>query len=387
MISGENLLGAGSEAATARAGHKSDTSGSGDISRSSTSTSSPRAAVPLGLAADQIDAALKALEAAKSSSAKLPSSSSGGGRPVGVGHPTLSGLMQQQKAEAQQSKEVLALARALSAQGTLKGFGTASQVPRRAYTVDELRLHKIDTANLLAPKDSTLGQVRSRLQLAALGGLIATWQLLPGLDQFYFLGGVLALLTLGVADQIGTGGALEGLAIDTIGQVVSKKYRERVARHEAGHFLIAYLLGVLPASYTISSLDALQRTGALTGQQAGTTLVDVEWQEQMQSGQITSPLLDVITCVALAGVCSEYITFGVAEGGISDIMQLDSLFMSLRFTQKKSDEVVRWAVLNTVTLLRSRKKALDALAEGMQARRSVGECIAIIERELEAVPA
>ncbi|CAI5514803.1 unnamed protein product [Closterium sp. Naga37s-1] len=50
-------------------------------------------------------------------------------------------------------------------------------------------------------------------------------------------------------------------------------------------------------------------------------------------------MLDAVSCVALAGVCAEYLQFGVAEGGISDIQQLDFLYKSLGFTQSKSDDV------------------------------------------------
>lgn len=51
-------------------------------------------------------------------------------------------------------------------------------------------------------------------------------------------------------------------------------------QHEAGHFLIAYLIGILPKGYSISSLDALQKEGSLNIQ-AGTAFVDFEFQEEV----------------------------------------------------------------------------------------------------------
>lgn len=55
------------------------------------------------------------------------------------------------------------------------------------------------------------------------------------------------------------GGGLEALALDAAGRALSGSYARRVATHEAGHFLLAYLVGLLPRSYTLSSLDALRR--------------------------------------------------------------------------------------------------------------------------------
>ena len=35
----------------------------------------------------------------------------------------------------------------------------------------------------------------------------------------------------------------------------------RLSQHEAGHFLVAYLMGVLPKAYTLSAWDAFSRYG------------------------------------------------------------------------------------------------------------------------------
>lgn len=51
-------------------------------------------------------------------------------------------------------------------------------------------------------------------------------------------------------------------------------------QHEAGHFLIAYLLGILPKGYTLSSLEAFRKEGSLN-LQAGTAFVDFEFLEEV----------------------------------------------------------------------------------------------------------
>eukprot|EP00897_Mesotaenium_endlicherianum_P006447 jgi/Mesen1/5830/ME000297S05022 len=246
-----------------------------------------------------------------------------------------------------QDRQALALMSALQGRpGGLRGFGAASQ-------------------RFLAPADSTLGAVRQALQLAALAGVGTAWWALH-LSQMQLLGVVL----------IANGGGGEALVVDTLGNALSTSYRERVAQHEAGHFLVSYLLGILPRGYTLSGLDAFQRYGALNVQ-AGTTFV--------KSGKLSSGMLGRYSCVALAGVATEYLKYDVAEGGVADIQQLDALFKGLGFTQKKADSQVRWAVLNTVTLLRRHAKTHDMLVDAMIAGKSVGDCIAIIEDQLAGV--
>ncbi|KAL6627889.1 hypothetical protein ACP70R_031615 [Stipagrostis hirtigluma subsp. patula] len=259
----------------------------------------------------------------------------------------------------------------------LRGFGAARQVPQRLYTLDELKLNGIDTSAFLSPVDLTLGSIERNLQIAAvLGGLSISAAL--ELSQLQILLVVLGLLSLWSVDFVYFGGGVRNLILDTIGHYVSQKYHNRVIQHEAGHFLIAYLLGVLPKGYTITSLDTLIKQGSLNVQ-AGTAFVDYEFLEEIKTGKMSATMLNKFSCIALAGVATEYLLYGIAEGGLADINKLDELLKGVGFTQKKADSQVRWAVLNTVLMLRRHQKAISQLAEAMSSGKSVGSCIGVIE--------
>ena len=64
-----------------------------------------------------------------------------------------------------------------------------------------------------------------------------------------------------------------------------------------------------------------------------------QWR-QVATGKITSAYVDRFSCIALAGVATEYIVYGQAEGGLSDVSQLDQLMRALQFSQKKADDQV-----------------------------------------------
>lgn len=78
-------------------------------------------------------------------------------------------------------------------------------------------------------------------------------------------------------------------------------------QHEAGHFLIAYLVGILPKGYTLSSLEALKKEGSLNVQ-AGTAFVDLEFLEEvgcfLQSDYfLLSPFFFMTHCCCFASDC------------------------------------------------------------------------------------
>ncbi|CAN1167973.1 hypothetical protein LINPERPRIM_LOCUS18963 [Linum perenne] len=234
----------------------------------------------------------------------------------------------------------------------LRCFGAARQVPQRLYTLDELKLNGIEAGSLLSPVDGTLGSIERYLQVAGVVGGVAAWNAFGFTSQqiFYLSLGLLFIWTLDA--------------------------------HEAGHFLIAYLVGVLPKGYTLSSLEALQKEGSLNVQ-AGTAFVDFEFLEEVNSGKVSATTLNRFSCIALAGVATEYILYGYSEGGLADISKLDMLLKGLGFTQKKADSQVRWSVLNTILLLRRHGQARAKLADAMSMGKSVGSCIAVIEDNID----
>lgn len=261
-------------------------------------------------------------------------------------------------------------------------FGAARLVPQRLYTLDELKLNGIETVALLSPVDGTLGAIERNLQLASLVTGVSVYYVLGLSPPDIFYVSLLGLF-LWTLDSVSFNGGVSSLIIDTIGHTVSKKYHDRVIQHEAGHFLVAYLMGILPKRFTLSSLEAFQKEGSLNVQ-AGTAFVDIELQEEVNAGKVTATMVNKFTCVALAGVATEYLLYDQAEGGLADIQQLDSFLSSLGFTQKKTDSQVRWAVLNTILLLRRHEAVRVKLAKAMSEGKSVGQCIRVIEESIDA---
>mmetsp|Transcript_8407 Transcript_8407/g.14414 ORF Transcript_8407/g.14414 Transcript_8407/m.14414 type:complete len:345 (+) Transcript_8407:113-1147(+) len=295
--------------------------------------------------------------------------------------PSLATLDHLLASEEDKQREAMDLAKNLKIQGVLRAYGSGRQVPKRSYTVEELRLNKIQTTSLLSPEDKSLKRVRSGMQAAFLSGLAAL-ALTSSSPGEHVVAAVAATCFVLVIDQIVNSGGGESLVVDTLGRLLLPgTYKRRVALHEAGHFLTAYLLGLLPRAYTLSAWDAYARYRTLN-LQAGTQFCDIDFSAEVATGRLSSASLDTYTCVALAGVITEAERFGQAEGGVGDVAGLDALLRALGFSQAKSDDQVRWAVLNVCTLLRRHEAVHDALADAMDRGAPISECIALIEQRL-----
>jgi hypothetical protein len=92
--------------------------------------------------------------------------------------------------------------------------------------------------------------------------------------------------------------------------------------------------------------------------------------------------LDKLSVVSVAGVCAEIIAFGNAEGGIADFSQLRQIFAAAdsKMADREAENRIRFALGYTMSLLRRHLGVLDALADAMEQDASVAECVVAMEK-------
>lgn len=185
-----------------------------------------------------------------------------------------------------------------------------------------------------------------------------------------------AVATLGVLgfvtfDSLSLQGRGVTLLLDGFAQR-SPLYRERILRHEAGHFLVAHLLGIPVTGYTLSAWEALRQ--GQPGQ--GGVMIDGPLTSALLA-QLPAQLLDRYCTVWMAGGVAESLTYEQVEGGNDDLQKLRSVLTQLGQDWQQQE---RSSVLQARVLLQKHWSTYEALVEAMQRRASVGECVQSIDR-------
>ncbi|KAF8387949.1 hypothetical protein HHK36_026615 [Tetracentron sinense] len=246
------------------------------------------------------------------------------------------------------------------------GIPTALHVPQRLYTLDELKLNGMDTLSLQSLVDSILDTIERSIQFCR--------------------------------HDVVSFKELESLMLNATSESLCEENHLMCMQHEAGHFLTAYLLGVLPREYSVPSMEALRKDQFMEGR---VKFVGFEFLKEVNAGKMlkkkfnngnlyakvnkgkfSSKNLNRFSCIALGGLAAEYLVFGYSEGLHSDVDKLDTLLEWMGFTENEANSHLRWAVLNTILMLHRHHEARSKLAEAMALGRSVGFCIDAIENAI-----
>jgi hypothetical protein len=184
-----------------------------------------------------------------------------------------------------------------------------------------------------------------------------------------------SLLGLATLDSFSLQGKGRTLLLDWLGSF-SPQHRDRIVHHEAGHFLVAYLVGIPVIGYTLSAWEAIKQKQSGQG---GVCFDDGELALQLEQGTLKAQLLDRYCTIWMAGGVAETLAYGSAEGGADDRQKLRTVLTPLGFSASTQEQKQRWAVLQARTLLQANWSTYEALVGAMQQRADVSECYRVIE--------
>lgn len=180
---------------------------------------------------------------------------------------------------------------------------------------------------------------------------------------------IFAIIVVTTLDSFFFKSTIAILVLDTIAGT-SDTYRQRIIHHEAGHFLVAYLLNIPINGYTLSAWESI-RQGQVA--QGGVTFAP-------PPVEISAQLLQQYCTVWMAGIAAEKSIYDRSEGGSEDRQKLRSMMF---LAGKPQQEIVRQenlATLQAKTLIQSHWEAYQALVTAMSDRASVTDCYAEIDR-------
>ena len=137
--------------------------------------------------------------------------------------------------------------------------------------------------------------------------------------------------------------------------------QERIIYHEAGHFLVGYLCGVLIAAYDVSGEN-----------DAGTTI-------ELPHGENISAKSAHLMVTAIAGVVAETLRFGNAKGGVEDLPVIFEIMRIDRIKVSDRQGILRWTAMKALNLLKMHRDELDEVAMLMKKQADVHELILSVE--------
>jgi hypothetical protein len=146
-------------------------------------------------------------------------------------------------------------------------------------------------------------------------------------------------------------------------------YRQRIIQHEAGHFLVAYLLDIPITGYTLSAWESLRQGQSAQG---GVMFAPPD-------SNISTQLLQKYCTVWMAGIAAEKLMFDRSQGGDEDRQKLRGVLFKIGISQQEIVRQENLAKLQAKTLIETHWVAYQALVIAMKNRSTVADCCDAID--------
>ena len=169
----------------------------------------------------------------------------------------------------------------------------------------------------------------------------------------YLIGGIsLAVLAVG-----STAPGLLRVATDRLARV-NPEYRRRIARHEAGHFLVGYALGVPVGSYDLG-ID-----------QSHVNFMESKLERKIfQGAKLSESEMLPLAVVSMSGVAAEAMEFDEVMGQSADLYDLQRILNRVdpKLSDASQQELTRWAVFQAASILKTNQERVGRV-DGKDAR-------------------
>lgn len=169
------------------------------------------------------------------------------------------------------------------------------------------------------------------------------------------------LLGLGVLDTFAWNNQGSNILLDIFADEEQKK---RIIYHEAGHFLVAYYLGIPVKDYTLNSWDAWRR--GYSGR--GGIVFDLEMLN------IEQAKLDNFCTVWLGGIAAEKFIYKKAEGGVTDKQNVIIALNLAGIPASQHQQKINLALIRAQELIKQHQESYQILVDALSKGLSVAEC-------------
>ena len=144
--------------------------------------------------------------------------------------------------------------------------------------------------------------------------------------------------------------------------------KERICRHEAGHFLCGYLCGLPVKSYEINA-------------ETGAACVEFHMDGSEAGGKLSEDDLAALSVVAMSGSVAEILSYEKARGGENDLLQLQDCFRRGKdfIGAAKQQDLTRWGALTAYSMIKDNAGKFEQLVDAFQKKKGLSDCVAIIE--------